>query len=100
MVIYEITAAVEENLVEAYERYMREQHIPDVLATKYFQAAYFTRTLENKYRIQYHARDEQILRDYLNKEAERLRADFSKHFPEGVNLSREVWIVLHSWRAD
>lgn len=96
-VIYEITAVVKAEFVEAYEIYMRERHIPDVLATKYFHAAYFTRTLENRYRIQYHARNEEILRDYLNKEAERLRADFNAHFPEGIELSREVWAVLHSW---
>ena len=100
MVIYEITAVVQPNLVEAYEKYMRERHIPDLLATKYFHAAYFTRTLENHYRIQYHAHDEEILREYLDKEAERLRADFIAHFPEGIEISREVWIVLHSWQAD
>jgi hypothetical protein len=99
-VIYEITAIVRAELVDAYEKYMRERHIPDLLATKYFSAAYFTRTLENRYRIQYHARDEDILREYLNKDAERLRADFNKHFPEGIEVSREVWIVLHSWLAE
>lgn len=99
-VIYEVTAVVETQLSEAYEKYMRERHIPDLLATKYFHAAYFTRTLENRYRIQYHARDEDILREYLDNEAERLRADFKAHFPEGIELSREVWIVLHSWRTD
>ena len=98
-VIYEVTAVVKTELVEAYEKYMRERHIPDLLATKYFHAAYFTRTLENRYRIQYHARDEDILRDYLAIEAERLRADFIAHFPEGIELSREVWAVLHSWQA-
>jgi hypothetical protein len=100
MVIYEITAIVQANLVEAYEKYMRGRHIPDLLETKYFHAAYFTRTLENRYRIQYHARDEEILRKYLKTEAERLRADFNTHFPEGIEVSREVWIVLHSWQAD
>lgn len=98
-VIYEITAVVKTELVGAYEKYMRERHIPDLLATKYFHAAYFTRTLENRYRIQYHARDEEILRDYLKNEAEPLRADFNKHFPTGVEVSREVWIVLHAWQA-
>jgi hypothetical protein len=73
-VIYEITAVVKNELVEAYEKYMRERHIPDLLATKYFHAAYFTRTLENRYRIQYHARDEDVLREYLKKEAERNQA--------------------------
>lgn len=99
-VIYEITAVVKNELVDAYEKYMRERHIPDLLATKYFHAAYFTRTLENRYRIQYHARDEDVLREYLKTQAERLRDDFKAHFPEGIELSREVWIVLHSWREE
>lgn len=100
MVIYEITAVVRSNLTEAFEKYMRERHIPDLLATKYFHAAYFTRTLENRYRIQYHAPDEETLREYLKTDATRLRADFTAHFPAGIELSREVWIVLHSWQAD
>lgn len=100
MIIYEITAIVQPNLVEAYEKYMRERHIPDLLATKYFSVAYFTRTLENRYRIQYHARDEDILREYLTNEAERLRADFSAHFPEGVEVFREVWEIVQAWQLD
>ncbi len=99
MVIYEITSVVEENLAEAYEKYMRERHIPDLLDTKYFSAAYLTYTSGNRYRIQYHATDEAALDEYLKTEAERLRADFSAHFPEGIELSREVWMVLHSWQA-
>ena len=99
-VIYEITAVVRAELIEAYEKYMRERHIPDLLATKYFHAAYFTRTLENRYRIQYHARDEDVLREYLKNYAPRLREDFKAHFPEGIELVREVWMVLHSWQDD
>jgi hypothetical protein len=99
-VIYEITAIVAPELVQAYEKYMRERHIPELLATKYFRAAYFARTLENHYRIQYHAPGEDVLRDYLKNEAERLRADFKAHFPAGIELSREVWIVLHAWEKE
>jgi hypothetical protein len=99
MVIYEITAVVRADLIETFEKYMRSRHIPDLLATKYFSAAYFARTLENRYRIEYHARDEEALREYLETDAERLRADFSAHFPEGVELSRDVWEVLESWKA-
>jgi hypothetical protein len=100
MIIYEITVVVQTELVAAYEKYMRERHIPDLLLTKYFDRAYFARTLENRYRIQYHARDEDALRDYLNTDAERLRADFAAHFPEGVELVREVWEVVESWQAE
>ena len=97
MVIYEITTVVRANLVEAYEKYMRVRHIPDLLETKYFRAAYFTRTTDNRYRIQYHAPGEAALDEYLKTGAERLRADFNAHFPEGVEVSREIWEIVQSW---
>ena len=100
MIIYEITAIVRGDLIKEYENYMRERHIPDLLATGYFRGAKFTRAGENRYRIQYHARNEESLREYLDKEAERLRADFNAHFGEGVELSREVWEVLQLWQID
>lgn len=100
MVIYEITAFVQANLVEAYEKYMRGRHIPDLLETKYFRAVYFTRTTGNRYRIQYQAYDEAALDEYLKTEAERLRADFITHFPEGIEVAREVWEVVEVWDAN
>lgn len=97
MIIYEITVVVQSNLIEAYEKYMREHHIPDLLATNYFRAAYFTRAAENRYRIQYHAHDEAALNEYLNREARRLRADFTAHFPEGIEVAREIWEIVEAW---
>lgn len=97
MVIYEITVIVQPELAEAYEKYMRERHIPDLLATGYFRRAYFTRADENRYRIQYYAHNRKALDDYLQTQAERLRADFLAHFPEGVEVSRDVWEVLQNW---
>jgi hypothetical protein len=98
MVIYEITAVVNADLIETYEKYMREQHIPDLLATGFFSRAYFTRSGENRYRIQYHAHDQNALNQYLNQDAPRLREHFNSHFPEGITLSRENWEILQSWR--
>ena len=97
MVIYEITAVVPAELVEEYEKYMRERHIPDLLATGYFCGAYFTGSAENRYRVQYHAHDGTALKNYLQTEAARLRADFISHFPDGIELSRENWEILESW---
>ena len=99
-VIYEITAVVRADLVEKYEKYMRERHIPDLLETGCFRAAYFTRSEGNRYRIHYEAHDEDALDRYLKSDAKRLRADFFDHFPEGVELSRNVWEVLEIWRKD
>lgn len=97
MVIYEITAVVQIELIEEYEKYMRERHIPDLLETGYFRGAYFTRSAKNRYRVQYHAHDQKALDEYLETNANRLRADFLAHFPEGVELVREVWNVLQIW---
>lgn len=97
-VIYEITAVVRADLVEKYEKYMRERHIPDLLETGCFRAACFTRSEGNRYRIRYEAHDEDALDRYLKSDAGRLRADFLDHFPEGVELSRNVWEVLEIWR--
>jgi hypothetical protein len=98
MIIYEITAIVREDLIENYEKYMRERHIPDLLETGFFARAFFTRSNKNRYRVQYHAHDKKALDEYLKTKADTLRNDFLKHFPEGVEVSRENWEILQSWR--
>jgi Domain of unknown function (DUF4286) len=100
MIIYEITTIVRADLIESYEKYMREIHIPDLLATGCFSGAKFTRSGEDRYRIQYEAHDQNALDEYLNKQAARIRADLLKHFSEGIELSRENWEVLQVWNND
>jgi hypothetical protein len=100
MVIYEITAVVQQELVERYETYMREQHIPDLLATGFFTGAVLTRSTESHYRVSYKARNQVALDEYLKTEAKRLRADFLAYFSEGIELSREVREILQSWEVD
>ncbi|CAN5891780.1 hypothetical protein BH24GEM1_BH24GEM1_13490 [soil metagenome] len=99
MVTYEITTAVEPPLVEAYEHYMRQVHIPDLLATGCFEGATFTRSSAGRYRIRFEAPSESDLERYLEAHATRLRADFASHFPEGVTASREVWVAIESWSS-
>ena len=100
MIIYEITAVVRTEFIEEYEKYMRERHIPDLLATGFFQAADFTCSAAGRYRICYKASNCALLDEYLRTDAERLRADFLTNFPEGIELSREIWEVMQSWEAD
>jgi hypothetical protein len=100
MIIYEITAVVREDLTEKYEKYMRERHIPDLLATGFFRGAKFARAGPRRYRIQYEASSAEALEEYLKSDAPRLRADFAGHFPEGAALTRENWEVLEAWRTD
>jgi hypothetical protein len=97
MIIYEITAEVEENLIKSYEKYMREQHIPDLMHTGNFQTAEMAEISAGKYRIRYAAKDQETLDDYIETKAKDLREDFLKHFPDGVKLSREFLKVLQTW---
>jgi hypothetical protein len=97
MVTYEVTAIVEPGLVEAYEHYMREHHIPAVLASDCFQGAVFTRATPGRYRMRYEVRSDEDLDRYLTTYAPLLREDFASSFPEGVVLSREVWMAIQSW---
>lgn len=94
MIIYEITTIVSNELIGDYEKYMQEIHIPDLLATGYFGKAYFTRSGENRYRVQYHAYDQNALVEYLKNDAPPLREHFHSHFPKGIELSRENWEIL------
>lgn len=100
MIIYEITAVIRADLIEKYEKYMCGQHIPDLLETGFFRGAKFTRSGENRYRIQYEAYDRKALDLYLETDAARLRADFIAHFDDGIEVSRENWEVLETWRTD
>lgn len=97
MVTYEITAVVAPELIEKYEAYMSSTHIPEVLATGHFVSASFSKN-ENRYRIRYEAESQAALDEYLASQTERLRAEFLAHFPKGVELSRENWHVLSTYR--
>ena len=88
MFIYEVTATVDSSVAAEYETFMAEQHIPDVLATGYFAAAFFAKN-GSTYRIGYHCDSHENFDAYLANEADRLRADMSDHFPKGVEHSRQ-----------
>jgi hypothetical protein len=99
VVTYEVTTTLDQGLVEAYERYMRETHIPDLLATGCFHGAVFTRSAPGRYRIRYEAPSQADLERYLSTHAARLREDFASHFPQGVTVSREVWVAIQTWES-
>src|SRR5688500_14010798 len=97
MVVYEVTVQVESGLCEAYERYMTEQHIPDLLATDAFAGATFEKAAAGRYRVRYEALTQQILERYIDEVAPRILYDFARHFPRGIEADREVWTQLGSF---
>ncbi len=97
MVTYEITTQVDPRWIESYERYMRQVHVPELLATGCFHAAALTRSAPGRYRVRYEAASEADLDRYLETHAAGLREAFAAHFPEGITVSREVWTGLQRW---
>ncbi len=97
MTVYEITTSVRHELIKKYERYMLENHIPDLIATGYFESAELSKISKGKYRVRYSTKDRTALENYFESDAERLREDFTAHFPEGIGVSRKILEVLRSW---
>lgn len=91
MVVYEVTAIAAGELAGDFEEFMRAQHIPDVLAAGFFSRATFFRSSETRFCTRYEAVDEEALNNYFEREAPRLREEFAIRFPEGIEVSREIW---------
>jgi len=97
--VYEVTAVVELELADGWERYMRERHIPDVLATGCFTRASLARASGGRYLIRYHLATRADLERYLAQAAPALRAEFTARYPGGVALTRETWELVQEWEA-
>lgn len=96
MITYEVNAQVDDSVSEKFERYMKDKHLHDVLATGCFVSATFERATKGRYRTLYRAPTQEDVDRYLRQHTALLREDFAKHFPSGVKLEREVWTELHA----
>lgn len=97
MVVYEVRVAVEEDLAEAFEAYMRRRHLPEILATGCFQRIRFVRGGAGRFATWYEAARRADVDRYLAGPAAVLRADFLAHFPEGASVERDVWEPVQAW---
>ena len=99
MIYYEVTLECSESTAPALEQWMRNSHIPDMLATDCFVAIHFDRN-DGRFRTVYQAANRQHLDRYLAEHATRLREHFQKHFPSGVAVSRETWEQVQNWNHE
>ncbi|MGH7522985.1 MAG: DUF4286 family protein [Gemmatimonadales bacterium] len=98
MIRYEVTLECSDEITPSLERWMRNTHVPEMLATGCFVAIHFDRA-EGRFRTVYQARARQQLDHYLADHADRMRRAFQDEFPAGVAISREVWEELQAWTA-
>jgi hypothetical protein len=99
MVIYEVTAKVGSHLADEFERFMIEQHIPDVLRKGAFTSASFLMDSDGLYQARYIAQSRDALDDYISESASQLRKEMHDRFPQGVELSRREWNLIKTWKC-
>jgi hypothetical protein len=97
MLSYQVRLQTTPEQAARLEAYLRETHVPDVLATGCFLEARTERLEPTVYRNTYLAETRADLERYLEEHASRLRAEFALEFPAGVTLSREIWEEVERW---
>jgi hypothetical protein len=95
---YEVVLIAQARIAGALEEWMRQVHIPAILATGCFTRIQFDRS-PTRLRTVYHAASRADFERYLEDHAEHFRADFRQHFPEGVEVARDVWETVEEWPA-
>ena len=86
MILYSVTVNIDPQHSQAWERYMREEHIPEVMATGRFEDYRLCRLLQPEpeqgetWNIQYECVSMAQLNIYNEKEAPALQADHTKRF--------------------
>lgn len=100
MYIYNVTTNIEESAHKEWLTWMKEIHIPDVLATGKFLGAKLSKVLVEEemggmtYSVQFTSSDKETLEKYYTEDAERLRQDATKLFAgKFVSFRTELEII-------
>lgn len=99
MIIYNVTINVEESVHKDWLYWMRNEHIPDVLATgKFFKALMSKVLIEEEmggttYSVQYTAKSKESLERYYKEDAERLRGEIGKFSGKVVAFRTELEVI-------
>ncbi|WP_291865571.1 DUF4286 family protein [Maribacter sp.] len=86
MYIYNVTINVEESVADSWLIWMKENHIPEMLATGKFSKALMTKVLVEEemggktYSVQYTTDSKETLEKYYEEDADRMRSDGAKRY--------------------
>ncbi len=99
MIIYNVTVNIENDVREEWLKWMRENHIPDVMATGYFLDNKICKVLVDEeqgttYSIQYTCKNMDDLKKYQQLEAPRLQKDVTDRYANKFVAFRTLLEVL------
>jgi len=87
MYIYNVTIHIEKTIGDSWLKWMRETHIPEMLATGKFVQARLCRVMVEEddggftYAVQFMTTGRDVLEKYYKEDADRLRKTTSDKFP-------------------
>lgn len=99
MIIYNVTTNVEESIHEEWLTWMRDEHIPAMLATGKFTKAIMTRVLVKEemggisYSTQYTVANRKVLEQYFKEDAPELRKETDRFAGKIVSFRTELEVV-------
>jgi len=99
MHIYNVTINIEETKHDEWLNWMKNEHIPDMLATGKFSKALLSKVLVEEemggltYSVQYTTDSKGTLEQYYAEDAERLRAKSNKFAGHFVAFRTELEII-------
>lgn len=99
MIIYNVTLNVQEDIHDEWLKWMKEEHIPDMLDTKKFTRALMTKVMVQEpmggitYSVQYTAESKEMLERYYSENAEELRAKSKPYEGKFVAFRTELEVI-------
>lgn len=87
MYIYNVTINIDDSVHDQWLLWMKDTHIPDMLATGKFTSAKMCRVMIEEdmggttYSVQYSTKDKKSLQAYYDEDAKRLRGEGQTLFP-------------------
>ncbi|KJD33866.1 hypothetical protein PK35_03725 [Tamlana nanhaiensis] len=103
MYIYNVTSNIDESIHDEWLTWMKQEHIPQVLATGKFTKATLTRVLVEEdmggvtYSVQYRANSKADLEAYYNTHAEALRNEGLKKFADKMLAFRTELEIIDEY---
>jgi hypothetical protein len=99
MYIYNVTINIEETIHDEWVKWMKEEHIPEMLDTGKFKKALMTRVMVTEamggitYSVQYTAENKAELEKYYEEDAERLRRKSKAFEGKFVAFRTEMQVI-------
>jgi hypothetical protein len=101
MFIYSVRVTVNKNIEEEWLKWMKEEHIVNILDTHYFTGSEIYKLVlpdtseeESTYQINYFFSSMDDYLKYSKSEAQRLRQEHSERFPHKLKISRAVYQII------